>query len=90
MFLRILKEATTPLYCCILVYAHDGENSSIRYELLHYQARANIQLGALKNAVCNYTNMLEIRSSAEVLKQRGRIYEQLEKYGEALETTSPL
>ena len=76
-------------YATVLLYTshalHDGENSSqSRYELLHYQARANIQLGALKNAVCNYTNMLEIRSSAEVLKQRGRIYEQLEKYGEAL------
>ena len=76
-------------YATVLLYTshalHDGENSSqSRYELLHYQARANIQLGALKNAVCNYTNMLEIRSSAEVLKQRGGIYEQLEKYGEAL------
>ena len=76
-------------YATVLLYTshalHDGEISSqSRYELLHYQARANIQLGALKNAVCNYTNMLEIRSSAEVLKQRGGIYEQLEKYGEAL------
>ena len=76
-------------YATVLLYTshalHDGEISSqSRYELLHYQARANIQLGALKNAVCNYKDMLEIRSSAEVLKQRGGIYEQLEKYDEAL------
>jgi hypothetical protein len=76
-------------YAAVLLYtSHALQDAEIsaqsRYELLHYQARANIQLGALKNAVCNYKDMLEIRSSAELLVQRGGVYEQLEKYDTAL------
>ena len=63
---------------------HSNISPADQLELLNYRAYANIQLGSLKDAISDYSEMFEIKPNADTLFKRATAHEQREDYEAAL------
>lgn len=66
----------------------DNAPSPVKINLLSERARLNIQIGALKAAISDYSSMLDIDSTADTYTCRAQVYEQLENFEAALQDIS--
>jgi len=73
----------TVLSVVVLGLRDPNISSGEKCELLHLRARANVQLGALKDAVEDYSHIIDIEISVGILFKRASVLEQLEDYNRA-------
>lgn len=59
-------------------------SASEKVVLLEFRAQANVQLGSLKDAVSDYSEILEVQPSAVMFFKKASVREQLEDYHGAL------